>query len=281
MTAYISRWVLLAALAVGQATTWLLGAHAQSLDQMQGSGGYALADALMPYAQRDYARALELLAPLAEQGNGVAQLKLGIIFSRGKVNSPDHVAALRWFTTAAEQGQAEAQFELGLIYRDGLGTRVDGKAAVYWFERAAEKGTPHAINALGELYLGHQDVSQDFAVARRWFLRGAQVGNSASMYNLGVLYALGQGVVQDDIEAFKWLKLAADTGIGEDRDKALRARTRLAERLTPFEVSRAVGRVEDWSRARFACYEGSAAEPLALYDGSLLSLGPMASARKQ
>jgi hypothetical protein len=72
------------------------------------------------------------------------------------------------------------------------------------------------------------------------------------MYNLGVLYARGQGVVQDEIEAFKWLELAADMGIGEDHDRALRVRTLLAERLTPVEVSWAAGRVEDWSRARLS-----------------------------
>jgi TPR repeat protein len=249
MTACINRWVLLAALAAAQAAAVTLQAHAQPLDRMPESAPYALAVALMPYALRDYARALVLLAPLAEQGDDVAQLKLGMIFSRGKTGSPDHVAALRWFTEAAEQGQVEAQFELGRIYRDGLGTRVDGNAAVSWLERAAEKDTPHAFNALGELYLGHQHVPQDFAVARSWFLRGAQAGNSPSMYNLGVLYALGQGVAQDEIEAFKWLELAADTGIGEDRDRALRARSRLAERLTPVEVSWAASRVEDWSRA--------------------------------
>jgi hypothetical protein len=148
---------------------------------MEDSAPYALADALMPYAQRNYVRALELLAPLAEQGNAVAQLKLGMIFSRGKINPPDHVAALGWFAKAAEQGQAEAQFELGRIYRDGLGPRVDGKLALYWFERAAEKGTPHAINALGELYLGHQDVPQDFAIARSWFLRDPLLAVPASL----------------------------------------------------------------------------------------------------
>jgi TPR repeat protein len=250
MIAYINRWILLAALAGGPATTWPVAAHAQSFDQVPLTAAYALADALIPYAQRDFVRALELLAPLAEQGNAVAQLKLGIIFSRGKVDSPDHVAARLWFNKAAEKGQVEAQFELGRIYRDGLGTRVDGKVAVYWFERAAEKATPHAINALGELYLGHQDVSQDFSIARSWFLRGAELGNSASMYNLGVLHAYGRGVVQDEIEAFKWLDLAADTGVGEERDRALRARTLLAERLTPVEVSWAEGRVGDWSRSR-------------------------------
>jgi TPR repeat protein len=249
MIACINRWVLLAALAGGQAAMGPLQACAQSLDQTQQSAGYALTDALMPYAQRDYGRALALLAPLAEQGNAVAQLKLGMIFSRGKTGSPDHVAALRWFTKAAEQGQVDAQFELGRIYRDGLGTRVDGNAAVSWLERAAEKDTPHALNALGELYLGHQNVPQDFAVARSWFLRGAQAGNSPSMYNLGIIYALGHGVAQDEVEALKWLALAADTGVGEDRDRALRARSRLAERLTPVEVSWAASRVEDWSRA--------------------------------
>jgi TPR repeat protein len=249
MIACIHRWVLLAALVGHAATTWQLHeARAQSPDRMQESAGYALADALMPYAQLDYVRALKLLSPLAEQGNAVAQLKLGIIFSRGETNPPDHVAALRWFTKAAEQGEVEAQFELGRIYRDGLGTRVDGRVAVYWFERAAEKNTPHAINALGELYLGHRDVPQDFARARSWFLRGAQIGDSACMYNIGVLYARGQGLVQDDIEAFKWFDLAADAGVGEERDKALRARTLLAERLTPVEVSWAEGRVKDWTR---------------------------------
>jgi uncharacterized protein len=258
MTACLNKWIILAALVGGQAATWPLKAHAQSLDQMKGDAPYALADALMPYAQRNYVRALELLAPLAEQGNAVAQLKLGMIFSRGKVSSPDHVAALRWFTKAAEQGQVEGQFELGRIYREGLGVHIDGKLALYWFERAAAKGTPHAINALGELYLGHQDVPQDFAIARSWFLRGARVGNSPSMFNLGVLYALGQGVVQDDLEAFKWLELAADMGIGEERDQALRARTLLAERLTPVEVSWAIGRVKDWSRALMASSAKSA-----------------------
>jgi uncharacterized protein len=120
---------------------------------------------------------------------------------------------------------------------------------VSWLERAAEKDTPHALNALGELYLGHQNVPQDFAVARSWFLRGAQMGNSASMHNLGVLHALGHGVAPDEIEAFKWFELAADIGVGHDRDKALRARTGLAERLTPLEVAWAVARVQDWSRA--------------------------------
>src|SRR3954471_8042830 len=100
MTACINRWVLLATLVAAQAATVALQAHAQPLDRMPDSVPYALADALMPYAMRDYARALALLPPLAERGDAVAQLKLGMIFSRGKVGPPDPGAALRWFTKA-------------------------------------------------------------------------------------------------------------------------------------------------------------------------------------
>ena len=69
------------------------------------------------------------------------------------------------------------------------------------------------------------------------------------MYNIGMLHARGQGLPQDGIEAVKWFELPADVGVGEERDKALRARTLLAEQLTPAEVSWAEGRVKDWSRA--------------------------------
>ena len=128
MIAGINRWVLLAVLAAGQTAMGPLQAPAGSLDWIEESAGFALTDALIPYAQRDYGRALALLTPLADQGNAVAQLKLGIIFSGGKAGSPDHVAALRWFTKAAEQGQVDAQFELGRIYRDVLG-RVNAHLA--------------------------------------------------------------------------------------------------------------------------------------------------------
>jgi TPR repeat protein len=248
----IKRWAVLAVLLGGATSSWSFAAHAETMDQAQRSPSYALADALIPYAKGDYVRALELLAPLAERGDAVAQLKLGIISSRGKAGSPDHGAALKWFTKAAENGEAEAQFQLGRIYRDGLGANVDGRLAVYWLERAAEKGSSRAISALGELYLGHRDVRQDFALAMSWFLRGAAIGNSESMYNIGVLYARGQGVMRDEIEAFKWFKLAAAAGLGAERDKALRAHTLLAERLTPVEVLWGEGRAKDWSRAHLS-----------------------------
>jgi uncharacterized protein len=209
-----------------------------------------LTDALIRYSVHDYARALDMLAPLADRGNAVAQLKLGLIYARGEGVPRDDVTAIDWLTRAAEQGQSEAQFELGVMLRDGLGTPIDGRLALNWFERAAEKGAPHAFNAIGEMYLGHQDVAQDYAKAMIWFLRGAQLDNADALYNIGIRYALGQGVEQDEIEAYKWLDLAADAGIGDVRNRAIRARLALGERLMPLQVSQAKIGARDWLRNR-------------------------------
>jgi TPR repeat protein len=208
-----------------------------------------LTDALTPYAKLDYARALELLTPLAEQGNAVAQLKLGIIYSRAEGVPRDDATAFRWLARAAEQGEAEAQFELGVMHRDGLGAPTDGKLAMQWFRRAAERGVPQAFNAIGQLYLGHRDIPQDYAAALIWFLRGAQLDDADCLYNIGIRYTLGQGVERDDVEAYKWLDLAADTGIGDVHDKAARARQTIGERLMPLQVKHAKADAQEWLRA--------------------------------
>lgn len=207
-----------------------------------------LTDALIRYAMHDYPRAIEMLTPLAERGEAVAQVKLGLLYARGEGVSRDDIAAFGWLSRAAEQGLTEAQFELGVMHRDGVGTPVNGKLAVHWFERAAERGVPHAFNAIGEMYLGHQDVAQDYAAALTWFLRGARLDDAESLYNVGVRYALGQGVEQDEIEAYKWFDLAADAGIGEIRSRAVRARQAIGEGLMPLQVSKAKIGARDWLR---------------------------------
>jgi uncharacterized protein len=211
-----------------------------------------LTDALIRYVLRDFAGAITRLTPLAERGNAVAQLKLGVIHARGEGVARDDEAALRWFSAAAGQGQSEGQYELGVAYRDGLGTPVDAKLAMHWFQRAAEGGAPHACNAIGEMYLDHPDVSQDFAAALVWFLRGAQLDDASSLYNIGVRYLLGQGVAPDEIEAYKWFDLAAAAGLGELRTKAQNLTQSIGERLTPMQVARAKTAAQDWLRTHDA-----------------------------
>src|SRR5262245_2643808 len=76
-----------------------------------------LPDALVRYAKLDYPAAHRMLAPLADDGNAVAQELLGFMYAHGEGVPHDDTAALRWFTLAAKAGRVEAQFELGRMYR--------------------------------------------------------------------------------------------------------------------------------------------------------------------
>jgi hypothetical protein len=207
-----------------------------------------LTDALFAYVRQDHSRAVEELTGLAERDGAVAQAMLGAIHSSGDGAPRDNVMALKWFGLAAAQGYAEAQFRLGEMYRDGLGAPADGRLARIWFRRAARQGVPHAFNALGELYAGAAGIAADEVAALDWFRDGAAFDNAEAMYNLGMRYALGKGTPADAIEAHKWFRLAAGAP-GEEREKALRARAVLAERLTPAEVAMADARTDEWLRS--------------------------------
>src|ERR1019366_1438617 len=72
-------------------------------------------------AQHDYATELKLLRPLAEQGNALAQTRLGYRYSEGKGVPKDDAEAVRWYRKAADQGNASAQYYLGRMYDTGRG----------------------------------------------------------------------------------------------------------------------------------------------------------------
>jgi TPR repeat protein len=214
---------------------------------------HALSDALIRYAKLDYAKAHQLLWPLADQGNAVAEEILGFMYVRGEGVQRDDAVAFHWFTLAAEAGRPEAQSELGRMYRDGVGVTADGKAALLWFRRAAEQGKTDACNSVGELYhLGSSGIPVDHTAALEWFFRAAERGSAEAMYNIGLRYVAGQGVERDEIEAFKWFVLAYGEAVGTLRDTAARARVGLAAHLMPMQVQTGLVRARDWVRVHRA-----------------------------
>ena len=66
--------------------------------------------------QKDYATALRHLRPLAVQGDGRAQFRLGMMYLRGVGVTHDEKEGVRWIRKAAEQGYALAQRNLGDMY---------------------------------------------------------------------------------------------------------------------------------------------------------------------
>src|SRR5258707_1529877 len=99
-------------------------------------------DAVDANARGDYAKALRLIRPLANDGDAAAQFNLGLMYFTGHGVQQDDAAAALWFRKAAEQGYVFAQSNLGVLYRNGRGVPRDYAEAVIWIPKAADQTTP-------------------------------------------------------------------------------------------------------------------------------------------
>ena len=171
-----------------------------------------LEDAHAAYERGDYATAMSLWRPLADQGDAGAQRNLGLMYFRGQVVPQDYAQAFAWWLVAAGQGDAGAQRNLGLMYIHGQG------------------------------------VPQSFVEALAWLQPAANLGDALAQYSLGLMYTNGPGVPQDYVQAHVWFNLAAagasDAGL---RDLAVKARDEAAAAMTPAQIAKAQRLAGDWT----------------------------------
>ncbi len=99
----------------------------------------------------DLHTAFNLVKPLAEQGNVLAQSLLGAMYHDGEVVQQDYQQAAKWFQKAAEQGNVDAQVRLGLMYGLGEDVKRNHKQAKIWFGKACKNGDQKACDILKEL----------------------------------------------------------------------------------------------------------------------------------
>jgi len=78
-----------------------------------GAAAEPVDDAAAAFMGGDYATALRLLRPLAEQGDPYAQTMLGNLYDEGKGVPQDYQEAVKWYRLAAEQGFPQGQDNLG------------------------------------------------------------------------------------------------------------------------------------------------------------------------
>ena len=98
----------------------------------------------------NYKQEAELERTAAEQGDPVAQLNIGYMYSKGLGVEKNYKEALKWYTLAADQGLATAQFCIGVMYEHGIGVEEDIKEALKWYRMSAEGGYAEAEKKLEE-----------------------------------------------------------------------------------------------------------------------------------
>ena len=99
------------------------------------------------HQKRDYAVALRLVRPMAEQGDARAESLLGLIYLEGHGVQRDEAEAMKWYRRAADQGDADAQLEIGDMYYEGRGVAQDYSEAARWYRLAADRGNASAQSA--------------------------------------------------------------------------------------------------------------------------------------
>jgi TPR repeat protein len=127
-------------------------------------------DAAAAYRKGDYAAALGIIRPLAEEGNVAAQFNLGVMYQLSHGVPQDNEAAVSWYRKAAEQGLAQAQYNLGVMYANGEGVEQDYAAAHMWFNLAAASRNKNAMKArdIVAAQLTPAQVAEAEKLAREW-----------------------------------------------------------------------------------------------------------------
>ena len=170
-----------------------------------------LEDGLAAYRSKDYAQALLLLQPLAEQGVPEAQYAFGQMYRLGRGFIRSLPEALPWLQQSADANYPPAQIALGQMYESGEGVKQNFETAQQWFQKAAESGNAKAQLHLGLHYI-RIDPGRDFAKAAVWLKLAAQQNEAEAQYFLARLLLDGNGVEKDPAEAMLWFYRAGAQG---------------------------------------------------------------------
>ena len=128
-----------------------------------------LASGIAAFEAKEFANALKLLSPLAEQGDPRAQYRMAIMHQNGLGVVKNDLLAFKWMRAAAEQGIALAQHGLGFMYLQGECAPKNAAEAFRWFQKAAEQGLAGSQMTLGMMYEQGLGVPQNEPEARKWY----------------------------------------------------------------------------------------------------------------
>ena len=94
--------------------------------------------------EQRYAEALELITPLANEGDPRAQNVLGVLYAQGWGVEQDFDKSREWYEKAAAGGSPRAYFNLARMYAMAIGVKKDCDKAVELWRTPAEQGDPIA-----------------------------------------------------------------------------------------------------------------------------------------
>ena len=127
-------------------TIVLLGVQLTVLALGPAAAAPTLRQGVAAMAHQNYAAAVAILSPLAQNGDPAAQTYMGYLYAMGRGVPQDYSQAAIWYRRAAEQGHSGAQYELGLLYDKGQGVPVNIIQAEKWLILATAASPKVAVD---------------------------------------------------------------------------------------------------------------------------------------
>ncbi len=209
-----------------------------------------IANARLAYLDGNFAAAMKVLLPAAEQGSALAQNIVGLMYENGEGVEVDMAKAVQWYEKAIDQdfvfamlnlgdayrfgnpgfpqnvakaaalydkaitlGSDIAMYERGRMFEIGLEGEPDPEQATIFYQMAVDNGHVEAMANLGTFYIKGLGVQEDFDRALDLFRAGAEAGSPLAMSNLGAMYENGYGVGKDITAAAALYEIAAWQGV--------------------------------------------------------------------
>jgi TPR repeat protein len=192
------------------------------------------------FMHKQFEQAIEMYILAANQGNHIAQYRLGYRLANGKGILKNDEEAVKMLTLSMKQNNPDAQYMLGTMLLDGKGIPKDTVEAMKMFylaakqdhkeahdkikklekeqaeleleleKKAANEGNPESQYKMGERFLNGKGVEMDSAKAIQMYRKAADQGNADAQYRLSDMLLEGKNVDIDVIEGLKLLRSAAD-----------------------------------------------------------------------
>ena len=168
------------------------------------------------FGGQDYATALKILTPLAENGDAHAQYSMGRLNETGEAVPKNKELAVSWYRKSAMQGFSEAQGRLGSLYEAGDGVEKNDKEAFGWYLKSAIQGGVAYQRLLADMYAKGLGVQQSFQNAEEWYLKAINAEHNywrnSARNNLADLYISGLKEPKDYAKAIVLYRQSASNG---------------------------------------------------------------------
>jgi len=107
-----------------------------------------------------------MLVEAHQAGDCAASNKLGYVWAKGLLGSPNYEKAMEYYGVAANAGDREAAFNLGVMFLNGQGVNINFEKAREWFKTADLLGNKAAAGPLAYIDFAIKTFEQEAALAR-------------------------------------------------------------------------------------------------------------------